>query len=145
PEKVRFAYLTEVFYSMVDSLEVCQFVFGPAWTLYGPAETVEMVRAVTGWDVTVEELMAVGERRLDLFRVFNAREGLTRKDDKLPKKFFKELKGTGPTAGFALTHEEVDSAIDEYYRLAGWTNDGVPTPDTLKKHDIEWAAEYLPA
>jgi aldehyde:ferredoxin oxidoreductase len=103
------------------------------------------VRAVTGWDVTVEELMAVGERRLDLFRVFNAREGLTRKDDKLPKKFFKQLQGTGPTAGFALTHEEVDSAIDEYYRLAGWTNDGVPTPDTLKKHDIEWAAEYLPA
>ncbi len=145
PEKVRFAYLTEVFYSMVDSLEVCQFVFGPAWTLYGPAETVEMVRAVTGWDVTVEELMAVGERRLDLFRVFNAREGLTRKDDKLPKKFFKELKGTGPTAGFSLTHEEVETALDTYYKMAGWTNDGVPTPDTLKKHDIEWAVDYLPA
>jgi aldehyde:ferredoxin oxidoreductase len=144
-EKVRFAYLTEVFYSMIDSLELCQFVFGPAWTLYGPAETVEMVRAVTGWDVTVEELMAVGERRLNLFRVFNAREGLGRKDDRLPKKFFKQLQGTGPTAGFALTHEEIDSAIDAYYKLAGWTNDGVPTSDTLKKHDIEWAAEYLPA
>lgn len=145
PEKVRFAYLTEVFYSMLDSVELCQFVFGPAWTLYGPAETVEMIRAVTGWDVTVEELMAVGERRLNLFRTFNAREGLARNADKLPKKFFKALKGTGPTAGIALTHEEVDSAIDEYYRLAGWTNDGVPTRETLKKHDIEWAAEYLPA
>lgn len=144
-EKVRFAYLTEVFYSMIDSLELCQFVYGPAWTLYGPAETVEMLHAVTGWDVTIEELMAVGERRLNLFRVFNAREGLGRKDDKLPKKFFKELKGTGPTTGFALTHEEIDSAIDEYYKLAGWTNEGVPTPDTLKKHDIEWVAEYLPA
>jgi len=55
------------------------------------------------------------------------------------------LAGTGPTAGFALTHEEVDSAIDHYYKLAGWTNDGVPTPETLKKHDVEWAVEYLPA
>ena len=104
-----------------------------------------MIGSVTGWDITVEELMEVGRRRLDLFRVFNAREGLTRNADKLPKKFFKQLQGTGPTAGFALTHEEVDSAIDTYYKLAGWTNDGVPTRETLKKHDVEWAAEYLPA
>ncbi len=49
---------------MLNSAELCQFVFGPAWTLYGPAETVEMIRAVSGWNITVEELMAVGERRL---------------------------------------------------------------------------------
>jgi aldehyde:ferredoxin oxidoreductase len=145
PEKVRFAYLTEVFYSMLDSVELCQFVFGPAWTLYGPAETAEMIRSVTGWDITVDELMEVGKRRLNLFRTFNAREGLDRKADKLPKKFFKQLQGAGPTAGIALTQAEVDTAIDEYYRLAGWTNDGIPTRETLQKHDIEWAAEYLPA
>jgi len=90
-------------------------------------------------------LMEVGRRRLNLFRVFNAREGLRRNADTLPKKFFKELKGTGPTAGFSLTHAEVDSAIDHYYKLAGWTSDGVPTRETLKQHDIEWAADYLPA
>ncbi|HEX6033572.1 MAG TPA: aldehyde ferredoxin oxidoreductase family protein, partial [Anaerolineales bacterium] len=145
PEKVRFAYLTEVFYSMLDSAELCQFVFGPAWTLYGPAETVEMIRAVTGWDISVDELMEIGKRRLNLFRTFNAREGLDRKADKLPKKFFKQLQGAGPTAGIALTPEEVESALDEYYKLAGWTNDGVPTRETLQKHDIEWAAQYLPA
>jgi aldehyde:ferredoxin oxidoreductase len=138
-EKVRFAYLTQVFYSLLDSAELCQFVFGPAWTLYGPAETVEMIRAVSGWDITVEELMAVGERRLNLFRIFNAREGLDRKDDKLPKKFFKQLQGAGPTAGIALTHEEIESAIDEYYKLAGWTNNGVPTPETMERLDIAWA------
>lgn len=139
PEKVRFAYLTEVFYSMLDSAELCQFVFGPAWTLYGPAETVEMMRAVTGWDITVQELMVVGERRLNLFRMFNAREGLDRKADKLPKKFYKQLQGAGPTAGMALTHEEIESAIDEYYRLAGWTNNGIPTSETMERLDIAWA------
>ena len=144
-EKVRFAYETEVFYSMLDSVELCQFVYGPTWTLYDGEQTAEMVRAVTGWDVTLAELMEVGRRRLQLFRTFNAREGLGRKDDRLPKKFFKALKGTGPTAGFALTHEEVDSAIDHYYKLAGLNADGAPTSETLKKHDLEWAAEYLPA
>ena len=138
-EKVRFAYLTEVFYSMLDSVELCQFVFGPAWTLYGPAETVEMIRAVTGWDVTVSELMALGERRLNLFRIFNAREGLDRNADKLPKKFFKALKGAGPTAGMALTHEEIESAKDEYYKLAGWTNNGIPTRETMERLEIAWA------
>jgi len=144
-EKVRFAYETEVFYSMLDSAELCQFVYGPTWTLYDGKDTVTMLNAVTGWDLTIDELMEVGRRRLNLFRTFNAREGLNRNADKLPKKFFKALKGTGPTAGFALTHEEMDSALDTYYKLAGWTNDGVPTAETLKKHDIEWAAEYLPA
>jgi aldehyde:ferredoxin oxidoreductase len=139
PEKVRFAYLTEVFYSMLDSVELCQFVYGPAWTLYGPAETVDMIRAVTGWDITVEELMALGERRLNLFRAFNAREGLDRKADRLPKKFFKRLQGEGPSAGIALTTEEIELAIDEYYRLAGWTNNGIPTPQTMERLDIAWA------
>jgi aldehyde:ferredoxin oxidoreductase len=144
PEKVRFAYNSQLFFSLCDSAELCQFVWGPAWTLYGPQETADMINAVTGWGVTVDELQEVGARRLNLFRVFNAREGLDRKADTLPMKFFKALKGTGPTAGVALSKEEFESALDEYYKIAGWTNDGIPTPETLKQHDIEWAAEYLP-
>jgi aldehyde:ferredoxin oxidoreductase len=139
PEKVKFAFLTEVFYSMLDTLELCQFVWGPAWTLYGPQETVDFVRAVTGWDVTIDELMQVGMRRLNLMRVFNAREGFDRTQDKLPKKFFKELRGSGPSAGIALTHEEIESALDEYYRLAGWTPEGLPTRQKLEELDIGWA------
>lgn len=142
-EKVKFAYLTEAFYSMLDSVELCQFVWGPGWTLYGPKETAEMVSAVTGWDVTVDELVRVGERRLNLMRVFNAREGFDRKQDKLPKKFFKALQGEGPTAGIAITHEEMEFALDEYYRLAGWTNDGKPTVEQLAKLDLAWAGELL--
>jgi aldehyde:ferredoxin oxidoreductase len=143
PEKVKFAYLTEVFYSMLDSLELCQFVWGPAWTLYGPQETADLVRAVTGWEMTVDELMAVGERRLNLMRLFNSREGFDRKDDKLPKKFYKALEGEGPTAGIALTHDEVETALDGYYRLAEWTNDGQPTKAKLEKLNLAWAAELL--
>jgi aldehyde:ferredoxin oxidoreductase len=143
-EKVRFAYLTQVFYSMMDSLTVCQFVYGPTWCLYGPKDTAEMVKAVTGWDVNVDELMAVGRRRLMLMRVFNAREGFNRKDDALPARLHQVLAGTGPTAGTALTQNELENALDEYYRLAGCTNDGIPTRDVLKDLDLDWAAQYLP-
>jgi len=132
--------LTEVFYSMMDTVELCQFVWGPAWTLYGPQETVDLVKATTGWDVTLDELMAVGARRINMMRMFNAREGMDRKQDKLSKKFFRTLTGTGPTAGVALTHEEIERAIDEYYRLAGWSPNGIPTPETLEKLELAWIA-----
>jgi aldehyde:ferredoxin oxidoreductase len=140
PEKVRFAYLTQFFYSLLDSLVLCQFVFGPAWTLYGPQETVEMVRAVTGWDVTLDELMKLGERRLNMLRIFNAREGFTSKEDALPEKFFIPLKGTGPTAGVAVDRQAFEAAKEQYYVALGWTDNGNPTLGKLKELNLEWAA-----
>jgi aldehyde:ferredoxin oxidoreductase len=142
-EKIKFSYLTELFYSMLDSVELCQFVWGPAWNLYGPQDTANLVKAVTGWDVTVDELILVGARRLNLMRTFNSREGLDRKDDKLPKKFYKALVGVGPTAGIALGHDEIEAALDEYYKLAGWTNNGIPTKQSLHRLDLDWAVDLL--
>jgi len=139
-DKVRFALQTQRFYSALDSADLCQFVWGPAWTLYGPAETVEMIKAVTGWeDFTLEEMMTVGERRLNMMRVFNAREGLTRAEDKLPKKFFKALAGTGPTADVALSQDELTQAQDMYYELSGWdAASGNPTAETLRRLELDW-------
>jgi aldehyde:ferredoxin oxidoreductase len=139
-EKVRFAWMTQKFYSFLDTAVLCQFVWGPAWTLYGPLETVGFVQAVTGWkDFTLEELLQVGERRINMMRAFNAREGIDRKADALPAKFFVPLTGEGPTAGVALDHAEVESAKQEYYRLAGWdSGSGNPTPKTLQRLGLGW-------
>lgn len=142
-DKVNFAYRTELFYSMLDSLELCQFVWGPGWTLYGPNEVVRLLKVVTGWDFTVDELLEVGARRLNLMRLFNNREGLTRADDRLPKKFYRALQGEGPTAGIALTTEEIESAIDEYYRLAGWNSKGEPEVKVLADLGIDWATQHI--
>lgn len=140
PEKVKFAYLSQIFYSMLDTLELCQFVWGPAWTLFGPQETVDMLKAVTGWDVTLDELMKVGERRLNMLRVFNAREGFTTAEDKLPEKFFMPLVGTGPTAGVAVDRKELEATLDQYYKSMGWTENGNPVPQKLHELGLEWAA-----
>jgi aldehyde:ferredoxin oxidoreductase len=139
-EKVRYAFRTQQMYSFLDSADLCQFVYGPAWTLYGPAETVEVVRAITGWgDFSIEEMLQVGERRINMLRAFNAREGLTRTDDRLPKKFFKALRGTGPTAGVALDEAEIERAKDVYYEFAGWSADlGLPSEETLARLGLDW-------
>jgi aldehyde:ferredoxin oxidoreductase len=138
-DKVRFAYRTQCFYSALDTLGLCQFVWGPSWQLYGPEETVELVRAGTGWDATLDELLTVGERRLHLLRAFNAREGIGKDADVLPKKMFTPLEGKGPTAGVALTTEEFEHARETYYRLSGCDPaTGYTTRAKLAELGLDW-------
>jgi aldehyde:ferredoxin oxidoreductase len=140
-DKVRFAFTSQCFYSALDTLGLCQFVWGPSWQLYGPPETVELVQAGTGWDATLPELLQVGERRITLLRAFNAREGIGKSDDTLPKKLFQPLAGAGPSVGVALTPEELERARDTYYRLAGCDPDtGYPTPAKLRELGLDWVA-----
>jgi aldehyde:ferredoxin oxidoreductase len=116
---------------------VCHFAFGPAWQLYGPSQLVALVRAATGWDVTLPELMRVGERRLSLFRAFNAREGLGPADDRLPEKLFVPLRG-GASDSVALDRDEMDQALRWYYEDAGWdTATGAPTSERLRLLGLE--------
>lgn len=58
-----------------------------------------------------EELLAVGGEIIDLERHFNNRRGFDRSDDRLPY----ELPG-------------FDTALDEYYELRGWNDDGTVPP-----------------
>jgi len=138
-EKIRFAMASQHMYSTMDSLDLCQFVYGPAWQLYGPNDMVELVRAVTGWeDVTFEELQKVGERRLNMMRMFNAREGIDRKADVVPDKLFKPLKG-GVSDGWKLDRDEVEDALDRYFEFCGWdVETGVPTTEKLQELDLDW-------
>ena len=89
-EKVKLALYTQWNYSFMDSANLCQFVYGPSWQLIGPAEMAELATAVTGWQLTVEDIQRIGERRVNLMRAFNAREGAGRDRDTLPKRLFDE-------------------------------------------------------
>jgi aldehyde:ferredoxin oxidoreductase len=142
-EKVRYAFYTQCVYGALDTLNLCQFVYGPAWQLYGLDQMVEVVRAVTGWKVSLWELVKAGERRLNMLRAFNAREGIGRESDVLPRKFFKPLKG-GPTDGVAVGKTEVQQALDTYYAIAGWdVAKGIPTRAKLEELGIAWVADEL--
>ncbi len=138
-EKIRFAYLGELFYSALDTYGLCQFVWGPAWQLYGPAELAAMLSAATGWEISVAEIMQIGARRLNMLRAFNAREGFTRAEDVLPRKFSRAMQGEGPTAGVSYAPADLEQYKDVYYRLAGWdAGSGNPTPQRLAELGLDW-------
>ncbi|MCJ7624979.1 MAG: hypothetical protein MUO76_15870, partial [Anaerolineaceae bacterium] len=142
-EIVRYSLLGQYNYSALDSVNVCQFVYGPAWQLYSTAQLVELMRCATGWDVSVEELQKLGERRLNMMRAFNAREGFDRVEDTIPLKFLQPLKD-GASDGIKLTIEEVEGAKDIYYKMAGWdVTSGNPTKEKLAELDLKWLAEML--
>ena len=142
-EKVKYAYTTQCLYSAMDSVNVCQFVYGPAWHLYDAEQLAQMISLVTGWEVSVAELLKVGERRLNLLRAFNAREGLGRNEDKLPMKMYQALKG-GASDGVALSEAEFEAALDLYYELAGWdVKTGMPTKEKLENLGFSWLAEVF--
>ncbi|GAB4425319.1 MAG: aldehyde ferredoxin oxidoreductase family protein [Anaerolineae bacterium] len=145
PDKVRYARRTQYLYSAMDSVNVCQFVYGSAWQLYGPQELRDMVAGVTGWqDITIDELMEVGERRVNMLRAFNAREGIDREQDKLPEKMFKKALKGGKSDGLFVDRDQFEQALDEYYRQNDWdVETGTPTRYKLEQLDLAWVAEQL--
>ncbi len=144
-EKVRYAFYTQCTYSMLDTLDLCQFVWGPDWQLFSLSQLAETMRAVTGWPVTVFELQKLGERRLNMLRAFNAREGFGRDQDTIPKKLTRPLKG-GASDGLFVTVEEVERAKDTYYGMAGWdVTTGMPVRAKLEELGIGWVADELEA
>jgi len=137
-EKVRFAFNSQCFYALADSLCLCQFVWGTIWQVYGPNDLVDLCRSGLGWETSLYELMLAGERRINMMRFFNAREGFDRKDDVLPERLFEPLPD-GPSKGIALDKEELEAASDLYYRIAGWDPaSGNPTEAALKRLSLGW-------
>lgn len=81
----------------------------------------------------VEDLLVAGERMNNLCRCFNAREGLTRKDDYLPPRFTEDPLH-GPSRGQRLTKQQLEDMLDNYYDLRGWDKvTGNPTEAKLKQ------------
>lgn len=139
--KVKFAFETQKFYSMMDTLMLCQFVWGPAWQLYGPEDLLKFCKYGIGWEATLEELQEIGERRINMMRMFNIREGFSREDDVLPPKAFLPMP-EGPNEGTGINKEDFDKALDAYYDLAGWDRDTAsPKQETIKRLGLEWISE----
>jgi aldehyde:ferredoxin oxidoreductase len=130
--KPEFAVKSQHFTAVDDSLVVCRFTSERGFGLYVEEPYARMVRAVTGWDMGVEELEQVGERVINLERLFNVREGVRRKDDVLPWRVMHEPIPDGPSAGMHCPPEELSMMLDRYYALRGWDADGVPTPERLR-------------
>ncbi len=121
---------TEDMYAIIDSLIVCKFSRGTYFEGY--KDLAALVRAVTGIDMSPEELERSGERINNLGRLFNVREGLSRKDDTLPWKVMNvPIPDEGVAKGSFVSQEDLDLMLDDYYECRGWTKNGIPTVEKL--------------
>jgi aldehyde:ferredoxin oxidoreductase len=106
----------EHFCAIVDSLVTCKF--GAIWPpVFYFKDYAEALTALTGVEYTEAKLRVIGERIFNLERAFDIREGVTRKDDRLPERLLKEPAPAGPCKGHVV---ELDRMLREYYQLRGW-------------------------
>ncbi len=135
-DKPAFAVRSQHFTAVGDSLVLCRFTAERGFGLFLEEPYARMVRAVTGWDMTLDELARAGERIINLERLFNVREGVRRAQDTLPWKVMHEPIPDGPSAGAHCPPDELRAMLDEYYAIRGWDGDGIPTASRLATLDL---------
>ena len=118
-----------------DIMNTCKFFMYADITL---EHLAEIYSSMTGWEVSGEDLMTVGERVLNLQRMFNVREGVARADDQLPARVLQQ-----PAFGFyekeaQCATQNFDDMLDEYYNARKWDKQtGKPSEEILKELGLE--------
>jgi len=133
PAKVRMLVSGSLWQHTLNCLVFCNFV------PLSPEQIADLVAGITGWDTSIWELMKVGERCVNMARAFNIRQGMTKDDDYLPHRCFTPFTA-GPLTGVSIDRRELDQAIDTYYAMVGWDENGAPTLAKLQELGIEWVA-----
>ena len=94
--------------------------------------TAKLLNAVCETNYTEETIKTVGKRIWTLTRLFNNREGFTRKDDSIPPRVSLDPLPEGNPKGKVIPESEFEKALTEYYGLWGWDDQGRPTKATLE-------------
>jgi len=135
--KVRMTAYSQYYYSLLDTLCLCMFCWGPG-SLFNYRELEELLTFTTGWDCSLWELMKVGERRVNMMRQLNSKRGFTRQDDKLPARLSEPLPD-GPAKGRRVDPQAFAQMLEQYYHLMGWDpQTGNPTKGKLLELGLEW-------
>ena len=137
PQKIRIFVYLQQYWNLLNSLGICAFTAKPMGpqTLNG---IVDYVKAVTGWETSLFDLLKVAERHANMARIFNLREGLTARDDTLPDRFFQPMEG-GTLKGKKIDKEQFSKAIETYYEMMGWDPEtGIPKKAKLAELDLDW-------
>lgn len=135
-DKGRLVKKMEDWYMIIDSLIICKFTRGLYPNECNDAQ--KLYTLITGIEMSGEELRRCGERITNIARLFNVREGLARKDDHLPPKVMSTpIPDEGVAKGSYVSQDELDQLLDDYYKVRGWSKNGIPTIDKLQELDLE--------
>ena len=120
-----------------DCPTLCAFILDMGITGIACQNIADLVTAATGIPFTAEDIQQIGERINNVARLFNGREGFTRKDDTFPERIMTEPIKAGASAGQLISQADLDEMLDEYYEARGWDKNGNPTPAKLKELGLE--------
>ncbi|MFQ5853496.1 MAG: aldehyde ferredoxin oxidoreductase family protein [Candidatus Binatia bacterium] len=121
----------EDLYSVLNAMGICFFPAGLNLAL-GPTYLSRLFSTFTGWDTTPHDIMKAGGRVFTVMKAYTARQGLTRKNDRWPERFYTDPLSEGPSKGAVLSRAKMDELLDEYYELRGWSKEtGLPTEEKL--------------
>jgi aldehyde:ferredoxin oxidoreductase len=115
-DAVRLAIETEDKAALMDSLILCKFLRGVLTDIY--SEAADMLRNVTGWDVSAAELHEAARRIVSAKREFNVLAGWTPAEDTLPERFLNAPLPNDPRA--SLSSDRLQALVAEYHRQRGW-------------------------
>jgi len=135
-KKLRMFYYLQQHFSFLDTLTLCLFDFGPV-RHYKMTELVEGAQAITGWELSLHELMKAGERRVNMFRAFNLREESPLDRFWLPERMFEPIQ-SGPRQGYRVDPDKFRVALRKYFEIMNWDEGGVPREMKLAELDLDW-------
>jgi len=142
-KKVRMFCYLQNYTSFLDCLCICAFVVAPA-QIFKMKHIVDIVSAVTGWETSLWEIMKIGEKRINMAKCFNAREGVDIKDDILPDRMYEPIQ-SGARKGDKLNREKFKYSQMLYYRMRNWDDKSIPTKAKLYELDLGWVVDNLEA
>lgn len=139
-EKMKHFFILESWNSLEKVIGYC--FFGPVPRAFIEVdEVLESIRAASGWELSAAEALQIGERAINMARVFNLREGFSRRDDTLPERLFQSLEN-GLLEGQVMSRQEFEQALSILYELKGWdVQTGMPTRERLEALSLGWAAD----
>ncbi|MCK4570976.1 aldehyde ferredoxin oxidoreductase family protein [Candidatus Bipolaricaulota bacterium] len=129
--------------AVVDSIGICKSGGTHVMAEIYWADIAEGLTLATGIDFTEDNVKAIGERIYNLMRAYNAIHGITRADDRLPRRFTEE---PSPSTGAKGQIAHAEEMLDEYYTLRGWDPErGWPTHATLERLGLNDVVERMEA
>lgn len=127
-----------------DVATLCEFPAQMGLMPLAQKVTADLLSGATGCEFTEQGVWQLGERLNNLCRMFNVREGFSRKDDCLPRRLMEEPIKDGLSKGELISQQDLDFMLDEYYEARGWDKNGIPSAAKLQELGIEDAIKNLP-
>jgi aldehyde:ferredoxin oxidoreductase len=132
PKKVNAAVKSEYLKRIPDMIGVCCYTYGCGEGAYNEEVASKLLHLATGRPYTVSKLNECVERVMNIERAYEIREGMDRRHDTLPRRFFEEPVKDGKYKGVHIDRVKFEEMKDQYYALHGWdVKTGIPTPNKL--------------